>query len=113
MGSVLRYLAGGLVPRHLVGSSHWPWQTFAVNIAGAFTIGVLVVAAARLGWPSWWRPLLAVGLLGGFTTFSTFSVEVVERALAGHGALAAAYAVGSLVAGVTGCALGIAVARSL
>lgn len=111
-GSVLRYGVGRVVGQQSVGSAQWHWHTFAVNVSGAFVIGLLLVLAARLGWPSWWRPLLAVGVLGGYTTFSTYALEVVEMGLAGRPTLAAGYAIGSLVAGVLGCWLGILVGRS-
>jgi CrcB protein len=110
-GSVLRYSVGRLMgPQADVTI---PWHTLAVNVTGAFAIGLLLVIAAKGGWPGWWRPLIAVGVLGGYTTFSTFSLEVVELALHGRIAASAAYAGGSLAAGVAGCAAGIAVGRSL
>jgi len=90
-----------------------PWHTFAVNVTGAFAIGLLLVLAARQGWPAWWRPLIAVGVLGGYTTFSTFSLETVELAMRGHYATATAYALGSLIVGIAGCAFGIALGRAL
>jgi len=111
IGSVMRYGVGkvmGPAADHAV-----PWHTFAVNVTGAFVIGLLLVLAARQGWPSWWRPFLAVGILGGYTTFSTFSLEVVELGMRGSYAVAGGYAVGSLVAGVAGCALGIALGRAV
>lgn len=110
-GSALRYLAGkAMGPQSDVGV---PWHTFAVNISGAFVLGLLVVLAGRQGWPGWWRPLIAVGVLGGYTTFSTFSLEVVELALHGRLVAAGAYGLGSLAAGLLGCALGITLGRSL
>ena len=112
-GSMLRYSVGRTFGAASAGSSQWPWHTFAVNIVGAFAIGLLVVAAGRFGWPAWWRPLLAVGVLGGFTTFSAFSLETVEAALTGHAGLAAGYVVGSIAAGLAGCWLGVVVGRAL
>lgn len=111
-GSVLRYGVGRVFGVQQAGSANWPWHTFAANVSGAFLIGVLVVLSARFGWPAWWRPLLAVGLLGGYTTFSTLSIEVVEAALTGHPGLALAYASASLVTGVAACWLGITLARA-
>jgi CrcB protein len=93
------------------GAAGVPWHTFVVNASGAFAIGLLLVLSTRLGWPGWWRPLIAVGVLGGYTTFSTFSLEIVDLASRGHSGLAAGYAAGSLAAGVAGCALGMAVGR--
>lgn len=110
IGASLRYVVGRVMgPQADIAI---PWHTFVVNITGAFALGLLVVLAARGGWPGWWRPLVAVGVLGGYTTFSTFSLETVELALHGRYGAALLYAAGSLVAGIAGCALGIAVGRS-
>jgi len=111
LGSVLRYGASKLAGPP--GDAAVPWHTFAVNVTGAFVLGLLIVAAARGGWPGWWRPLVGVGVLGGYTTFSTFSLEVVELALHGAGWTAAAYAAGSLVAGVAGAASGALLGRAV
>ncbi len=108
-GAVLRHLVGRVVGPQADGSV--PWHTFAINASGAFAIGLLVVLAARLGWPSWWRPLLVVGILGGYTTFSAYSLEIVELALTGHLATAAGYAFGLLGVGVAACAAGVFIGR--
>lgn len=111
VGSVARYGAGKLMGP--TADTGVPWHTFAVNLTGAFLLGLLVVLAARRGWPGWWRPLLGVGVLGGYTTFSTFTLEVVELALHGAWPVAALYGAGSLVAGVAGAALGIMLGRAV
>ena len=111
IGSVARYLVGRLMGP--TADATIPWHTFIVNATGAFAIGLLLVLAARHGWPGWWRPLLAVGILGGYTTFSTFSLEVVELAMHGLQVQAAAYAFGSLVAGVLGAYAGITLGRTV
>lgn len=111
VGSVARYGVGKLMGP--TADSTVPWHTFAVNLTGAFVLGLLIVLAARQGWPGWWRPLVGVGLLGGYTTFSTFSVEVVELALRGAWATAGLYGLGSLVAGVAGAAAGIFLGRAV
>ena len=110
VGSVMRYGVGKMLgPQSDAG---WPWHTFAVNVTGAFVLGLLIVAAARHGWPGWWRPLVGVGVLGGYTTFSTFSLEVVELALRGAAFQAGGYAALSLVAGLAGAAAGIMLGRA-
>lgn len=111
LGSIGRYVVGRLMGPQ--ADSSFPWHTFAVNVSGAFVIGLLIVTAARQGWPGWWRPLVAVGVLGGYTTFSTFSLESVELVLHGRALTAVTYSAGSLVAGLLACALGIALGRSL
>lgn len=110
-GAVARYMVGKAMGPTVNASV--PWHTFLVNVSGAFLLGLLVVLAARLGLPGWWRPLLAVGLLGGYTTFSTYSVEAVELALTGRPWIAVLYAFGSLAAGLIGAGLGIVAGRTL
>lgn len=112
-GSVLRYLVASFIGPDAGRSTHWHWHTFVVNVSGAFVIGLLLVLAAKYGWPGWWRPFLAVGVLGGYTTFSTYALEVVDLALRGQSGLAAGYATGSVFAAVGGCWLGIMVGRAI
>lgn len=111
LGSVARYGVGKLLGPQLTATV--PWQTFIVNATGAFIIGLLLVAAARLGWPGWWRPLLAVGVLGGYTTFSSFALETVELAMRGSWGIAAAYSLGSLTTGLLAAAAGILLGRAI
>jgi CrcB protein len=111
IGSAARYEVGQLVGPQAGGSI--PWQTFLVNATGAFLIGLCLVAAARLGWPGWWRPLLAVGILGGYTTISTFALETVEFALRGSYLTAALYASGSLGIGLAAAMAGILLGRAV
>jgi CrcB protein len=91
-------------------SLHFPWSTLAVNVVGAFALGVLVgatppTAASRLA--------LGAGVCGGFTTFSTYAVEAVALAERGLPGRAGAYAVGSVMAGVLAAVAGLAVGRLL
>lgn len=111
LGSAARYGAGRLMAPHLTGAV--PWHTLAVNVTGSFAIGFLLVAAARLGLPGWWRPLLAVGVLGGYTTFSTFALETVELALRGSYGTAGLYAAGTLGLGLLATAAGIFLGRAV
>lgn len=106
LGSLARYGVG-------VAAARWfglafPWGTLVVNVLGAFAMGVL---AARLG-PEQvgQRLLLGVGLLGGFTTFSAFSIETV-RLMQQRLDLAMLYVMGSLVFGVSACWLGLGIGR--
>lgn len=110
-GAVTRYLVGKLMGPTVDAS--FPWHTFVINVTGAFILGLLVVLAARQGWPSWWRPFVAVGVLGGYTTFSTFSLEAVELALTGRFGAAGAYAFGSLALGLAGAWCGMLVGRAV
>lgn len=91
-----------------VASTEWgrsfPWATFGVNLAGSFLLGLLVIGLAhRPGW----RALLGVGVCGGFTTFSTFSVETVHLIESERYAAAVGYVSGSVLAGIVGAWLGM------
>ena len=90
----------------------WPWTTFWINVTGCLLIGVLYTVLTELTTPHpLLRPLLGVGVLGGYTTFSTASVETIGLVDAGRPALALAYALASPVAAVLACAIGVGVTR--
>ena len=106
-GAVCRYLFGvGYV--RLVGVNQPYLSTFMINVLGSLLMGLLIGVMTRItGVNDRWRLLLGVGVLGGFTTFSTFSLEAVlmiERRAYG---VAAAYVLGSTVLGVLGLMLGL------
>jgi fluoride exporter len=101
-GSVLRYL--------MVSAIGAPLGTAAVNVLGSFAIGVLFIL---LGNREHWHFLLITGLLGGFTTFSAFSLDTLKLFEAGQPLQAAAYVLGSLALSLIAVALGVALARGL
>ncbi|CAL9597183.1 Putative fluoride ion transporter CrcB [Streptomyces sp. enrichment culture] len=88
-GAAARYAASLWWPAHTAG---FPWTTFWVNVSGCAAIGVLmaVLAGLRTVHPLV-RPFLGTGVLGGFTTFSTYAVDVRQLAVAGHLRTALAY----------------------
>jgi CrcB protein len=91
----------------------FPWGTLAVNVSGSVLLGLLLPwlsAAETLGGPA--APL-QVGLIGAFTTFSTFAYEAVMLVQAGQRARAAAYVVSSLALGLMGIMLGLGVGQWL
>jgi len=94
----------------------WPWHTFTINIAGSLLIGVVSGLAVTGTWgvgPNA-KVVLAVGVLGGFTTFSSFAFELHTMAIDSGRALAAfGYAASSVVVGFGAAAAGIALARLL
>jgi CrcB protein len=112
LGAALRYHAGRLA---LVAfDPAFPWGTWIVNLAGGLGMGLLVGGIARLpdgGEPL--RLLLGVGVLGGFTTFSAFSLETVTMILRGDHVAAAAYAVSSVVGSVLMLFAGLFLARAV
>jgi CrcB protein len=111
-GSVLRYTVGLWVEAR-VGPG-FPWGTFAVNVSGCFLIGVLATLADEHAWitPAA-RLALVTGVLGGYTTFSTFGLETWELVEDGHALLALANAAASLGAGIAAVVLGVQLTRQL
>ena len=96
----------------LVHGDDLPWMTVAINVAGSFLLGILVVVpAAWLSQDS--RTALGVGLLGGFTTFSTFSVHAFLDVEAGEPARAAVYIVASVLLGIAAAGAGYYGGRAL
>lgn len=96
IGSVARFLVGSASTK-LFGLA-FPWGTLAINVSGSFLIGVFAEAfALRLDLSQNWRVFLTVGICGGFTTFSTFSLDSYVLMERGELALAAAYVIGSVV----------------
>jgi CrcB protein len=111
LGSLGRWGVGLALP-HSAG--HWPWSTLLVNLSGCLLMGLLVARLAFGGRPHvLFRPFLGVGVLGGWTTFSAFSVDLLELANAGRPLLAAAYVAGSVVVGVVAVGSGHAVGQRI
>jgi len=111
VGAVLRYLTGIGITR-LFGTTTFPMGVLSVNILGSFLMGVFVVAAAHRGLTPL-SPLVMTGLLGGFTTFSAFSLEAVTLYERGALGLAALYVTASVVLSIGGLVAGLAVARGV
>ena len=110
-GALARWGVAEALPRPDGG---WPWATLLVNLSGCLLMGVLLgVLAARDPEPVWARPFLAVGVLGGYTTYSAFAVEVVDLADAGAAALAAGYVLVSVLGGVLAVAVGARAVRAV
>jgi CrcB protein len=113
LGAMCRYLFGVGVVR-LSGPAQGPLATFMINVLGSVLMGVLIGAMTKMtGVNDRWRLLLGIGVLGGFTTFSSFSLEAVLMIERRAYALAAAYVVGSVVLGLAGLMLGLLVMRKL
>ncbi len=114
MGAVLRHqmgrgLTGWLGPAAMTA---FPWATLAVNVSGSLAMGLLAGWLARFGsGGEHWRLFLGVGLLGGFTTFSAFSLELMLLIERGQAGTAFAYAAVSVLAGLTGLYLGLIAMR--
>jgi CrcB protein len=108
-GAEARYGLGLALPHR---PSQWPWSTLLINVSGCVLIGVLMVVITELvhAHPLT-RPLLGVGVLGGYTTFSTYAVDVLNLAQAGRWPLALGYGVATPVLAVLAAAAG-ALARA-
>ena len=97
------------------GDGAWPLATFGINLAGSFLLGALMVLLTELltSPHRLLRPFLGVGVLGGFTTFSTAMVEVPELVDDGRPYLALLYLLGSALGALLAAALGVVVARAV
>jgi CrcB protein len=94
----------------------FPWGTVTVNIVGSFLMGVLAGWLAFKAGEGWSQPLrlfLTTGILGGFTTFSAFSLDTMLLWERGDPGIAAAYVAGSVLLSILGLALGLALVRAL
>ncbi len=92
----------------------FPWATLIVNVVGSFLMGIVVATSLPLlGGSAAWRTFLATGILGGFTTFSAFSLDAWELFERQHTALAVSYIAGSVVLSILGLVAGLAVTRTV
>lgn len=114
LGTLLRAVIERAYPAEL---GEWPWATFAINIIGSLLLGAVLESLARVGADTDWRRAVRLcvgtGLIGGFTTYSTYVVEVDRLAQSGHSALAAAYAVLSVALGIVAASSGVGVAAAI
>jgi CrcB protein len=110
IGSVARYLLSAAFP----AGHGFPWAILAVNVSGCFCLGVLIVYLLEV-WPPrrLLRPFLAVGLIGGYKTFSTYAAGVMTLLIGRTFALAVAYALSSVLIALAAVWSGVKVARVL
>jgi fluoride exporter len=111
LGAEARYAAGTLLPH---ARDAWPWSTLLVNLSGCLLIGVLMVVIIELAYGHrLLRPFLGVGVLGGYTTFSTATVETLTLITAGRTGAAIGYLVVTPTVSVLACGVGIVTTRLL
>ena len=123
MGFFIVFLGGGLgaALRHginlgiarLLGGG-FPYATFFINVSGSFAMGLMAAwFAFKGGAPQHWRLFLTTGVLGGYTTFSTFSLDAAFLYERDQFALMAAYVIGSVALGLIGLFAGLAIVRGM
>jgi CrcB protein len=108
-GGVLGVLARYGITRATIHTDWLIWSTVGVNVAGSFLLGLLV---AEHWFSRDLREAIGVGFLGGFTTFSTFSVQAVLEADGGRAGVALAYVAASVIGGIAAAAAGYALGRA-
>jgi len=112
LGAAARYLVGGWV--HRWAAAGFPWGTWVVNLSGCLLLGALMgTLQGRGAISSDWRLFGGIGVLGGFTTFSTLSYETVELLRRGQPWQALGNSLGSLILGCLAVVVGSALVRSL
>jgi CrcB protein len=116
IGAVARYHAGQLVANLAGQDNAFPWGTLSINLVGSLLMGGLLGWLARGSMAGTsaetMRLFIGVGLLGGFTTFSAFSAELVTLMHRGQAAMAFGYGAASLIAGMAAMILGLVIAQS-
>jgi CrcB protein len=111
IGAESRYGIDRLVPAN---HSDFPWATFTINVSGCLLMGALMVVVTELLTPHrLLRPFLGIGILGGFTTFSGFTVDAVALVDAHRAGLAIGYVLATLVVAAAALALGTVATRWL
>lgn len=108
LGSVARFAIGAMVPR---SSGGFPYGTLAINVLGSFLLGFLLRHFMQSDAHPAVRLALTVGFCGGFTTFSTFSVETVRLMQSGHPTRATVYVVASVLLSVLATFAGLSAGR--
>jgi CrcB protein len=111
-GAGARYLTGSLTLAWF--GPGYPWGTLAVNLLGGFLMGVLAGSIARSGSGALqWQLLLGVGVLGGFTTFSAFSLDAVNMLQRGDWLPALGYILASVIGSIAALALGLGLTKAI
>jgi CrcB protein len=111
LGTLARY---GVAQVIHVAKGSFPWATFWTNVSGSFVLGfALILVIERFPPTRYVRAFVAVGFLGAYTTFSTFSVETVLLVKDGHAGIAVAYVLGSVATGLLAVWVGIVLGRSV
>jgi CrcB protein len=111
LGALARYWVSGLLYKHM--GTWLPYGTLGVNVLGSLLMGIVFAFVQQRAVPDVWRLAVAVGLLGAFTTFSTFSLDTLVLLQQGAIARAVANVIASVALCLTAVALGIMLGRTL
>jgi CrcB protein len=108
LGAVLRYSLGGWI--YGFTGTEFPWDTAVINVTGSFAIGLVLQYLSGMSAPPEWRAFLAIGFLGGYTTFSTFTWETVQLLRGGQWQRASLYVTLSVLLSLLGTIAGLRMA---
>jgi len=111
LGSIARFWFANLMA--VLTGAEFPWGTLVINIVGSFVISFFGAGSARFNIPYEARVFVTVGLCGGFTTFSSFSLQTIDLLRTGQPARAALYIAASLILCLGGCAMGFVAAGAV
>lgn len=111
IGANVRYWLAAWVNGRL--RSMIPWSTMIINVSGSFLLGLFMGIALAKSWRSEWRLFLAIGVLGGYTTYSTYSYEAARLLEDRSYTAAVVYMAGNALLSVVGAILGLILARAV
>lgn len=112
LGSILRFWLGNYVGSKM--GTRFPYGTFVINITGSFLIGlVFAFLTERSQWSPYWRYLIPIGFIGGYTTFSSFEFETLRTMQEGQFAIGLLYVTSSVVLGLAAVWGGLIAGRAL
>lgn len=111
LGGVARHAVGGWVQSATGGS--FPWDTLLINVTGSMLLAILYAVVEGTAAAPEWRAFVGIGVLGGYTTFSTFSIDALRLLQGGEWGRALLYVTGSVVLSLAGAALALRAATVL
>ncbi|MGV9480480.1 fluoride efflux transporter CrcB [Gordonia aichiensis] len=111
VGAVARFVVDGAIKQRR--TTAFPWATFAINVTGSLLLGILAGLVIYHAAPTDLQTIIGTGFCGGYTTFSTASVESVRLAQRSSRLLSLCNAVGSVVAATAACAVGLVLAYAI
>jgi CrcB protein len=112
LGSILRFWVGSYIGGKM--GTRFPYGTFIINVTGSFLIGlVFALLTVKTNWSPYWRYLIPIGFVGGYTTFSSFEYETLRTMQDGQIGIGLLYVVSSVLLGFAAVWGGVIAGRSL